>query len=79
MGDPGDCLHFEGVQAIRIGNGDGEGISESYCSTEEAVFVCIGVQSLNLYVFVVLFWRCLSCYGELDIDLVISYFVENRS
>ena len=60
-GDPGDGLGFEGVQAIRIGNGDGEGIPESYCSTVEAVFVWIRIQGLNLYVFVVLFWRCLNC------------------
>ena len=41
MGDPGDGVGFEGFQAIKIGNGDGVGIPESYCSTEEAVFVCI--------------------------------------
>ena len=38
-GDPDDGLGFEGIQAIRIGNGDGDGVPESYCSTEEAVFV----------------------------------------
>ena len=38
---------FERFQAIRIGNGDGVGISESYCSTEKAVFVYICVEALE--------------------------------
>ena len=46
-------LALKVFQAIRIGNGDGEGIPESYCSTVEALFVWIRIQGLNLYVFVV--------------------------